>query len=207
MQFDSQQIHDFNVALNEALLGQILVLPEDSLALITVVALALPPDDGPPPQDPHVQLILHPIGRVAASLRDDLGGDGAATVASFELAQLGTVAGSFGHLPLYGWRFLKLPEEEGFARWRERLSLDWRAEHGDGRLHTLDLFQHTDDGSRRLDIRIWFDVLRISGPDRREVAFDDFTAAGVRWWDGLYANDPRTTGWGIKPVPRWGAQG
>jgi hypothetical protein len=48
-------------------------------------------------------------------------------------------------------------------------------------------------------MRFWFDELRIFGPDRREVAFDDFTAAGVRWWDGMYGHDPRTEGHGIVP--------
>ena len=85
-----------------------------------------------------------------------------------------------------------------FASWSGRLSLDWRSEPG-GLAHTLDLFQ--GDGVRHLDLRFWFDELRILGADRTEVAFDDFTAAAVRWWDARRADDPRTLGRGIFPLP------
>lgn len=33
----------------------------------------------------------------------------------------------------------------------------------------------------------------------RGIALRDFIAAGVRWWDGLYAGDHRTSGHGIFP--------
>ena len=59
--------------------------------------------------------------------------------------------------------------------------------------------QQVTDFGVALNERVWSDELRIFGPDRREVAFDDFTAAGVRWWDGLYGHDPRTEGHGIVP--------
>jgi hypothetical protein len=103
---------------------------------------------------------------------------------------------SFKGLPVYGWEFLDRPEADNFVNWSDRLSLDWRSEPN-GVSHTLDLFQ--DGGSRHLDLRIWFDELRILTPERQEVAFDDFTAAGIRWWDGLHAGDQRTAGYGIYP--------
>lgn len=67
-----------------------------------------------------------------------------------------------------------------------------------GLSHALDLFQEGYD--RHLDLRIWFDELRMFTPEHEEIAFDDFAAGGVRWWDGLYANDPRTAGHGIAPL-------
>jgi hypothetical protein len=52
----------------------------------------------------------------------------------------------------------------------------------------------------QIDLRFWFDELRILGTDRNEIAFDDFAAAGVRWWDARHADDPRTLGHGIFPL-------
>jgi hypothetical protein len=44
-------------------------------------------------------------------------------------------------------------------------------------------------------------------PEHEEIALDDFAAGGVRWWDGLYANDPRTAGHGIAPLAGNGRTG
>ncbi len=187
------------MALNEATLVGVDVSAEERRVSVTLAVLALPADSGPPPDDPRVQLILQPVGRIAASFRHGNWDDTDARVESFELDRLAEVVASFEQQAVYGWEFLDVPEEADFASWRNRLSLDWRSEPG-GTEHTLDLFQEgTWDASRHLDLRFWFDELRIFGPNRLEVAFDDFTAAGVRWWDGLHSNDPRTGGHGIVP--------
>ena len=96
------------------------------------------------------------------------------------------------------------PEANNFAAWSDRLSLDWRSEPG-GLEHTLDLFQEGYD--RHLDLRIWFDELRVFTPEHEEIALQDFMVGGVRWWDGLYANDPRTAGHGIAPLAGNGRTG
>lgn len=87
---------------------------------------------------------------------------------------------SFEGQDVYGWEFLDVPEEDEFASWSDRLSLDWRSQP-DGLSHTLDLFQEWPS-LRVLDLRFWFDELRIVASDGDEIAFDDFTAAGVRYW-------------------------
>jgi hypothetical protein len=139
-----------------------------------------------------------PLGRVAASLRDGRWDDEQAPVVPLEIEELEAAVAAFGQLPIYGWEFLDVPEEKNFESWCDRLSLDWRSGPG-GLAHTLDLFQ---EGDRHLDLRLWFDELRIFGPDRAEIALDDFVAGGVRWWDALHAGDPRTAGHGIIPLAR-----
>jgi hypothetical protein len=89
------------------------------------------------------------------------------------------VVRSFKSLPVYGWEFLGRPEADNFATWSDRLSVDWRSEPG-GLSHTLDLFQEGYD--RHLDLRIWFDGLRVFAAEHEEIALDDFAAGGVRWW-------------------------
>ena len=197
VRLSDQQVTDFGVALNEATLVGVEVAAEQRSVALTFAVLALPVDSGPPPEDGRVQLILQPVGRIAASLRHGNWDDADARVEPFELDRLTAVVASFEQQPVYGWQFLDVPEQDNFAGWRTRLSLDWRTEPG-GTSHTLDLFQEWG-GSRHLDLRLWFDELRIFDPDRRRMAFDDFTAAGVRWWDGLYGHDPRTQGHGIVP--------
>jgi len=159
--------------------------------------LDVPADDGPPPADARVQLILGPVGRLAASLRNGRWDDAHAAVEEFPLDRLLEVVMSFKGPPVYGWEFVDRPEADKFATWNDRLSLDWRA-GPDGMSHTLDLLQEGYD--RHLDLRIWFDELRVFTPEHEEISLDDFAPGGVRWWDGLYADDPRTAGHGIAPL-------
>lgn len=69
----------------------------------------------------------------------------------------------------------------------------------------------SDDQRHDLDVALneatLLDELRVFTPEHEEIALDDFAAAGVRWWDGLYANDPRTAGHGIAPLAGNGRTG
>src|SRR4051812_45870148 len=131
MEFSEQQMRDFGVALNEATLVGIEVAAEERSVSLTFAALALPADDGPPPPDPRVQLTLQPVGRIAASLRHGNWDDVHARVEGFELDRLAEVVASFEQQPVYGWEFLDVPDQDDFAKWEDRLSLDWRSEpHG-----------------------------------------------------------------------------
>ena len=204
MNLSDDQRHDLDVALNEATLLGAEVDPERRAAALTFSVLSLPPDDGPPPDDARVQFILGPVGRLAASLRRGCWDDAHAVVEEFPLDRLLEVVMSFKGLPIYGWEFVDRPEADKFATWSDRLSLDWRS-GPDGMSHTLDVFQEGYD--RHLDLRIWFDELGVFTPEHEEIALDDFAAGGVRWWDGLYANDPRTAGHGIAPLAGNGRTG
>jgi hypothetical protein len=203
MDLSAEQIRRFGVALNEASLVGLEVDATARWAGVTLAVLSLPPGGGPEPADRRIQLILQPLGRIAASLRQGLWNDADAPVAPLGLDRLHAAVAGFGQQPIYGWEFLDVPEEKSFAGWRDRLSLDWHASPG-GISHTLDLFQEGATEQRHLDLRLWFDELRILGPDRAEIAFDDFTAAGVRWWDAMYAGDERTKSHGIVPTRRGG---
>jgi hypothetical protein len=197
MDLSEEERHDLNVALNEAMLIGAEVDAEHRAASLTFAVLTLPADDGPPPQDDRVQLVLGPVGRLAASLRNGSSDDAGAPVEEFAIDQLLEVVMSFKGLAVYGWEFLDRPERDNFNEWSDRLSLDWRSAPG-GLSHTLDLFQAGHD--RHLDLRIWFDEMRVFTPEYEEITLDEFAAGGVRWWDGLYANDPRTAGHGIAPL-------
>lgn len=197
MDLSEDQRHDLNVALNEATLIGAEVDTERRAASLTFAVLTLPADDGPPPEDDRVQLVLRPVGRLAASLRNGRLDDGRAPVEKFAPDRLLDVVMSFQGLAVYGWEFLDRPERDNFNEWSDRLSLDWRSEP-EGLSHTLDLFQAGYD--RHLDLRIWFDEIRVFTPEHEEITLDEFAAGGVRWWDGLYANDPRTAGHGIAPL-------
>lgn len=63
--------------------------------------------------------------------------------------------------------------------------------------HTLDLFQ--GGGSRILDFRAWFDELSLHDESGTEIPVSEFIDGGTRWWDAMYAGDPRTEGVGIYP--------
>jgi hypothetical protein len=190
-----EQVELLNVALNEATLLGAEVDTELRTAAVTLSVLSLP-EKGPPPEDPRVQLLLQPVGRVCASLRHGRWDDEEAPVEGFRIDELLTVLGRLGAHAVYGWEFFDVSEED-FARWKDRLSLDWQAPGDDGRSHTLVLFQEAE---AHLDLCFWFDDLVVQTPSYEEIPLDEFTAGGKRWWDALYAGDPRTADSGIVPL-------
>lgn len=200
MQFSQEQLSAFGAALNEATLLAVDVDAGQRTAALTFDVLSLPPDDGPPPRA-HVRLVLQPVGRIAASLRHGDVDDDDARLEEFALDRLPEVVAGFADAQstLYGWGYLDVPDEQDFTEWKGRLSLDWRSGPG-GVSHTLDLFQEAIwTPQRHLDMRFWFDEVRIVGADGREIPFAEFTAGGVRWWRGFFGGDQRTGGLGFSP--------
>lgn len=185
------------IALNEATWLGAEVDRSRRIAGLTFRVLTLPAE-GPAPDDPRLSVVLSPVGRVAASLRHGRWDDHSARVESFSLDALLSVVQSFHGLPIYGWAFFD--QEPRFAGWSTRLSLDEQFTGEAVHSHTIDLFQ--DGGGRVLDVRIWFDDVRIRNPRGDELSIDDVIAGGRRWWDALNSGDARTEGHGIFPLKR-----
>ncbi|MEV6037941.1 hypothetical protein AB0L65_42800 [Nonomuraea sp. NPDC052116] len=197
MKLTTEQVEGLNVALNEAAWLGIDVDVESMRATVLLDVLTLPAE-GPAPDETKIVLLLDGVSRVAASLRNGWWNDAEATVEVLSLPDLDTAVRDFGGNSIYGWEFIN-PPEEIWADWRERLSLDANLSE-DPAPHVLDLFQERSSGSpRHLDLRVWFRELRVCRGAGEEVPLQEFIDGGVRWWDGLYAGDPRTTGKGIIP--------
>lgn len=171
------------------------VVAEARLAAITLEVLSLP-ESGEPPADRRIQLLLSPVGRVAASLRLGAGDDAEAPVEAIELGDLLKVVEGFKGA-IYGVDFFDRDEKE-IALWADRLSLDWRS-GPDGFSHSLYLFQ---EGAprRHLDLCIWFDQVVIKDPLGRVIPIEEFIAGGNRWWEAFRNDDPRTRASGIVPL-------
>jgi hypothetical protein len=195
MSLTDEQRSGLNVALNEADLLGFEVDPERRIAAATFCVLTLP-EVGLAPEDRRVQFLFHPVGRVAASLRDGRWDDSKAPVVPLALSDLLSVVQSFGGLPIYGWEFIDVHARE-LDKWGDRLSLDWTSGHN-GRSHSITVFQ--EPGNRILDLCVWFDELEIRDSERRLVSVDAFIASGKRWWDAFYAGDERTKGYGMAPL-------
>ena len=197
MKLTEEEIHGLGAALNEATFLGAEVDASRHICGITLAVFSLPPD-GPMPEDPRVQILLQPVGRVAASLRHGQWDDAEAEVEPFAIDQLLEVVQSFHGRPIYGWEFFDTPDVE-FAKWSRRLSLDWRGDP-DGMLHHLTLFQEGGDPERVLDLRIWFRDIQFRRPSGEEIPIGDVIDDGQRWWDGLHSGDPRTQDQGIYPI-------
>src|SRR5260221_8868724 len=100
MRLSEHERKRLGVALTEADLLGFELDPERRIAAATLRVPTLP-DSGPPPQDRRVQLLLRPVGRVAASLRNGRWDDPAAEVVPFAIDDLLTTVQSFGGLPVY----------------------------------------------------------------------------------------------------------
>ena len=187
-----EQSSGLDVAICQADLLGFEVVPETRLAGATFRVLTLP-EEGPPPGDSRVQILFKPVGRVSASLRDGSWDDPDAEVVPFQIEELLTVVQSFEGAPIYGSEFIDV-EEKRFEKWSDRLSLDWTSGQ-DGRSHSISVFQ--DPGPRVLELRVWFDYLRIFDPEFNEISIDVFIAGGQRWWNAFYKGDERTRGHGL----------
>ncbi len=197
MHLTPHQVELFNIALDEATLIGAEVSPERQMAALTLSVLSLP-ESGPAPKDRRVQLLLSPIGRVAASLRLGRWDDENAEVETFDLEDLLAIVQRVGPSPIYGWSVLDSPGMGTFDSWSDRLSLDWYSGSEGGLGHTLLLFQEAGD-AEILDLCIWFDDLVIRRRGVEVISIDEFGAGGERWWDGLHSGDQRTQGTGIHP--------
>ena len=194
MSLADDQKRGLGAALEEAVLLGVEVDADLRCAAATFSVLTLP-EHGPAPEDPRVQFRFERVGRVAASLRSGRWDDASAAVVPFRLEELLPTVQGFGGLAVYGGRFFDC--EGDFATWQDRLSLDWRSDAGD-LIHSISLFQEGHD--RHLDLRICFGDLEIRSPSGEPIDFDDFYEGSKRWWDGLFAGDPRSTGAGITPL-------
>jgi hypothetical protein len=187
----ADQLAGLNVALNEA---RILSLDFDLIRRAATIELSILtlPEEGPTPADARIELRLFPVGRVAASLASRDG-----KVTTFGIEQLSEIAATFGSQPIYGWEFFD-PPSQNVAACLGRLSLDFRA-GATGMTHTLHLFQ--ENAERRFDVCFWFDELEVRAVDG-QISLDTLIAGGKRWWDAVFAGDPRTAGSGIQPLKK-----
>ena len=187
-----------NVALNEATWAAIDVDITARRVRLLLDVLSLPPK-GVASAGSRVIVAVSQVSRIAASLRMGWWNDEAAEVVPLDVAGLDATVRSFGGCSLYGWEFID-PPEASWLHWRDRLSVDARLDPGQSP-HVLDLFQEGGSAQpRHLDLRIWFAQIQITTPDNRDIPLPDFIASGVRWWDGLYSGDSRTSGQGIFPL-------
>jgi hypothetical protein len=168
--------------------------------LLTFEVLALP-EEGPPPTDALVVFVLDPVRRIAASL-SFLDESKQRIARPLALKALPAVVKSFGGCPIYGWDFIDR-SDDAFEEWSPHLSLDKTVSSEEG-AHWIDLFQEgaepqaiaidPDNTDRILDVRIWFDSLRIRTLAGQDLDPEKFAAAGRRWWDAMQRGDPRTRG-------------
>ena len=195
MKIDESTSSEIGVALNEASLLGAEYNPDMNAVGLTLSVLTLPDDSSPEPEDPRRQIILTEIGRLAGVLTERQAPRGAAIVQPFQASDLLSVVQSFGGQPVYGWDLIN-GDDHGFTKWRRRLSLDYRPRDGslDNRIF---LFQGEVSDDRTLDLWIWFSRLIVRDRTGVEIPLETFTADGKRWWDALYAHDPRTEGHGI----------
>ena len=173
------QVDGLGVALNEADWHDLSVDGDTVSALLTVLARD---EDGDEVADPRRTLRLSGCARLAASygpvLPDRPNGD----PLPLDLEGLRGVLHRSGGTPIYGWEFVDAPVPEWLHA--SRLSLDLPLGGAGG--HDLTLFQDLQ-GKAHLDLRVWFTDLSVLDGSGHPLDLDDFIAAGVRWWDAMYA--------------------
>lgn len=186
-----------NIALNEATWIGVTTdaLKHKVAVLMDVLSL---PVDGPMAAESPIIITLHGVCRIAVSLRDGRWDDTAAQALPLALDDLDGAVRSFGGCPVYGWEFID-PSDDSWSHWRDRTSLDVLVDAGPA-AHVLELFQENALGDRHLDLRVWFESISFRTPTDEAISPAEFGIAGRRWWDGLYAGDPRTKGRGIAPL-------
>jgi hypothetical protein len=187
------QLRGLDLLLNESVLVDLqLDEPRRRLALTCYVEMI--PDTGQrDPAELYLQLVLERVSRLAACFRyASSWDDAAAAVEPLDPAGLRQVVRSIRyHDPLFGWRFIDVPEAEGFAKWRDRLSIDLFGEGEETESHSMTIWTEDlvlgRDSSRRplLDLRVCFTEMTIRDRHGHRLELDAVIAASRRYWAQL----------------------
>jgi hypothetical protein len=173
------QVNGLGVALNEADWHDLTVDGDTVSALLTVLARD---EYGDEVADPRRTLRMSGCARVVASYRPVRPDEPISDPLPLDLDGLRGVLRRSGGTPIYGWQFVDAPVPEWLRS--PRLSLDQLLGGGGG--HDLTLFQDLQ-GKAHLDARVWFSDLSVLDGTGHPIDLDGFIAAGVRWWDAMYA--------------------
>lgn len=135
-----------------------------------VLAVTIEPDAGhhpsPNADDRRLQVVVHPVGTVAAALVDHASPD-RPTVLQFEETHLSDVVAIFADATSSVPAFPPgMPDVDELG---DRLSLFGSAQTGDGDDHVLHVHLDQPDGTLELDLWATFDVLELRGPDGTRV--------------------------------------
>lgn len=129
-----------------------------------VLGLTVEPPAGRHPDgdvaDRRLQVVAHPVGRIAASLLR-VGGDGPASIEAFSAEQLPLVVDRLDG-PVLRAPVLDGPPPDPL-RWAPQLSLEGASTAPDGGSHHLEVA--VSGGGRRLRLAAWFDVVELRRPD------------------------------------------
>ena len=196
MQFEEDILIGLGCAFNEAELLGVEFDSERKLVACTLNLLAIDVN-GNIPDDRRIQLILKPISRIVASLRNGHWDDDLAPAVNFAPDKLLKIVQSFNASSIYGWEFINC-QDDGFNRWKNRPSFDWKSDNYTGKENTFDLFQ--EDGSRHLDIRIWFDDLITLNSKGKQLEISNLIETSNRVWEAINENSEVTKEFGIIPL-------
>lgn len=197
MDLTKDQLEGLSLALDESNLLDISVDPILWQATAVFEVLTLPKDELPP-KDRIVNFIINRIVRIAASLTKTTdGGSKRLGVLPLTLDKLEETAKSFNGLSIYGADFIQENSINALPDWFPYVSFDVRNDVADGKIYTFDLFQVTDN--RCLDIRIWFQELRLE-KNGESLDMKEFIEDGKRWWEAFNKDSFRTHGYGIIPL-------
>jgi len=150
-------------------------------------------ETGEETSDPRRTLRLSGVSRLVASYRAGHWDDPEAEVLPLDVDGLRELLRRNGGTPIYGWEFVD-NDGRSWPDWRRRLSLDLALAGTGG--HHLTLFQDLQ-GKAHLDFRVWFSDLSVLDGTGGRLDLDGFIAAGVRWWDAMYAGAPSNLAPGI----------
>jgi hypothetical protein len=193
------QVDGLGVALNEADWHDLTVDGDTVSALLTVLARD---DNGDEVADPRRTLRMSGCARLVASYRPVRQDESLGDPLPLDLAGVRAVLHRSGGAPIYGWEFVDAPVPEWLRS--QQLSLDQPLGGAGG--HDLTLFQDLQ-GKAHLDLRVWFSDLSVVDGAGRPLDLDGFIAAGVRWWDAMYAGQRSDRAPGIvalaPPRRRW----
>lgn len=147
------------------------VLGADVDIRFRVLAITIEPDVGEHPtpdvDDRRLQVVVHPVGTIAAALVDHADPD-RPTVLQFDETNLSDVVSAFSDtvstVPAFPATMVDV-DELG-----DRLSMFGAAQTGDGDASVLHLHLDQPDGTLTLDLWATFDELELRTPDGQQVA-------------------------------------
>lgn len=190
-----QEITDYlNHSLNESRITEFKLNEENKMVTIILETIAIN-NDGTVPNDSRLKFEFKNVGRIASLLKLGEWDNDNAEILKLTPEKLSKQILEFNGDSMYGWEFINVEKYDvEFEKWKHKASFDIKLQEEVDYLNTIDIFsEHLSENCKTLDLKIWFDDLKIKTIQNQTVSLQEFIDRGIRGWNAIYDGNNNMT--------------
>jgi hypothetical protein len=183
MRFSNKIRDGLNVAFNESKINYLDISDESIEVVLDCLCMN---ENNEFPDDSRIKILFKPYGKIIISIREGGWNNESAEIIKFDRDKLKDYFQNLMLDSMYGWEFINLDESK-YKHWADKLSFCIETGLDYSELNTIDLFaEQLGKESITIDLRIWFEDLKIFDWTGNEMTTQQFIDRGQRGWNQLY---------------------